>query len=202
MKTIHTTFITSLALLCSMFMNSQNEKSKDETSTNAFRFSAIAGLNFSNNYGDVDSDESFLVDFHVGAVINVPTPLNFRIQTEPQLSRVGSTYDGKTVKRFTLFDIPVLAQVYGVDAWSFEAGPKVAITIDQKQRKNEELETVNRLKRITLGLVAGATYNFDDNLFGRFRINYSPSDVIRDEAGDNEGTSILLFQLSMGYWFN
>lgn len=204
MKNQYFYFIITTLVLWSTNCFSQNEDTADETLNKSFKFAAKGGLNFSNNFGDVDDDESFLIDFHLGAVVTIPSPFSFNIQTEPQISRVGSVYNGKTAKRFTLLDIPILAQIYTVDEWSFEGGPKIAITVDQKQRNDfdEELQKVDRLKTITMGLVAGATYNFDDKLFGQFRINYSPSDVIRDEAGDNEGTSILLFQLSIGYWLN
>nr|WP_321232190.1 porin family protein [uncultured Psychroserpens sp.] len=201
MKTRHFSLFLSMLLFCYTHSFSQNDNSND-TPTNPFRFAVKGGINFSNNYGDVESSESFLADFHIGAIVTIPTNLDFNIQVEPQLSRVGSANDGKTIKRFTLFDIPILAQIHTVKNWSFEIGPKMAITLDQKQRRNEALETVERLKTITIGFVGGATYNFDDNLFSQFRINYSPSDVIKKDAGDTEGTSILLFQLSVGYWLN
>lgn len=200
--------IQSIKILSVLFfLNSYNfyaqeDNANNNQSTSTFKFAAKAGINFSKNFGDVEDDEAFLTDFNIGAVIQVPTNLGFGIQVEPQISRVGGTQNGEVVKRFTFLDIPVLAQLYTVKNWSFEAGPKIAVTLDQKQRLQEELESVDRLKQITLGIVAGATYNFDSNWFGQFRINHWFSDIIRKDAGDTEGTSILLFQFSVGYWFN
>ncbi|WP_298900552.1 porin family protein [uncultured Psychroserpens sp.] len=202
MKTQHFTSVLIIILFWSTSTYGQNDTIDKDTSTSQFNIAINGGLNLSNNYGDVESSESFLADFHIGAIIKVPTGLNFGIQVEPQFSRIGSAIDGKTIKRFTILDIPILAQVYAVDHWSFEAGPKIAITLDQKQRRNEELETVDRLKTVIPGVVAGATYNFNKNWFGQFRANYAFTDVIKKDAGDTEGTSILLFQLSLGYWFN
>ena len=202
MKIQQITYVLTILLFWSSLIHGQNNTTDNDNKPWSPRVAINGGLNFSNNYGDVDSRESFLADFHIGAIIKIPTNLNFGIQVEPQFSRIGSAIDGKTVKRFTILDIPVLAQLHTIDNWSFEAGPKLAITLDQKQRRNEALETVDRLKTVIPGVVAGATYNFDKNWFGQFRANYAFTDVIKKDAGDTEGTSILLFQLSVGYWFN
>ncbi len=195
------TFISALLFMsvCTLNIYAQKEKTKN---SNELNFAIKGGLNFSKTFGDVENNNSFLTDFNLGAIVKIPTNLNFGIQVEPQLSRVGSTINGKTNSRFTFFDIPVLAQIHSDKKWSFEAGPKLAVTLDQKQIRQEQLESVDRLKKITLGLVGGATYNFDNNWFGQFRINHWLSDIVRKDAGDTEGTSIWLFQLSVGYWFN
>ena len=202
MKTQYLIIILLILFLSPSIFHAQDDKDSNNSSTNYFKFAAKAGVNFSKNFGDVGDDESFLTDFNIGAVIKIPTNLSFEIQAEPQISRVGGTQNGKTIRRFTFLDIPVLAQIHLINEWSFEAGPKIAVTLDQRQRRNESLVSVDRLKTITLGLVAGATYNFDSNWFGQFRINHWFSDIVRKDAGDTEGTSILLFQFSVGYWLN
>ncbi|MFD1615630.1 porin family protein [Gelatiniphilus marinus] len=201
MKNLTFIFVLLFTSLGFINIHAQNTDPKNST-IKGFNFAVKGGANFSKTLGDVQENQSFLTDFNIGTVVKIPTGLNFNIQAEPQLSRVGSSRDGKTESRFTFLDIPVLAQIHSSNNWSFEAGPKAAVTLSQKQRRQENLETVNRLKKVTLGLVGGATYNFDSNWFGQFRINYWLSDIIRDGAGDNEGTSILLFQFSIGYWFN
>ncbi|WP_411893374.1 porin family protein [Winogradskyella sp. A2] len=191
-----------ILILSSSLLYAQEDKISSNSSTSKFKFAAKAGVNFSNTFGDVGDNSSFLTDINIGAVVKIPTNLNFGIQAEPQISRIGNRINGETATRFTFLDIPVLAQVYSINDWSFEAGPKVAVTLDQKQRRDENLESIDRLKTITLGITAGATYNFDSNWFGQFRINHWFSDIIRADAGDTEGTSILLIQFSVGYWFD
>lgn len=201
----HYSLVLTLALFCQTVSLSQNDDNASTTTENRFRFAAKGGINFSNNLGDVDSRETFLLDFHIGGVVKIPTPLPFDIQIEPQYSRVGSRLGGKTRRRFSFLDLPLLGTITTFNEFSIEAGPKLGITLDQKQRLNAldgELNKVDRLKAVTGGLVAGATYNFKDKLFSQFRVNYTFGDIIRDDAGDNEGTSILLFQLSIGYWLN
>lgn len=196
-------FIFALIFLsiCNINIYAQKEKTKTSNS-NTSNFALKGGLNFSKTFGDVESNNSFLTDFNIGAIVKIPTNFNFGIQIEPQLSRVGSKANGKTNSRFTFLDIPILAQIHSEKKWSFEAGPKLAVTLDQKQIRQEQLESVDRLKRIIPGLVGGVTYNFDSNWFGQFRINHWLSDIVRKDAGDTEGTSIWLFQFSIGYWFN
>ena len=198
------TIIRITLLICFVLQTqAQNEDQQDQLTNSDWQFAAKAGLNYSKVNGDIGTNESGLLDFNIGAVINVPTGLKFNVQIEPQISRVGARRDGKTLRRYTFLDVPILLQVFNENDISIEAGPKIALTLDQRQESEDgELVKVDRLKAINLGLAAGATYNFDSNWFGQFRINYWFSDIIKKDVGDTEGTSILLFQLSVGYWFN
>ena len=196
------TLVKTLLLVClAIQVHAQNDDDKPAKITD-WKFAGLAALNFSTVSGDIGDNESGLLDFSIGSVINVPTNLNFNIQIEPQFSRVGSRREGETLRRYTFLDIPVMMQVFKQNKVSIEFGPKVAITLDQKQLVSGELTKVDRLKPITLGMAAGTTYNFDSNWFGQFRLNIWGSDIIRKDGGDTEGTSVLLFQFGVGYWFN
>lgn len=195
--------ITLFAFICSFCTFGQGQENSEKLVSTDLKFGVKAGANFSRAFGDIGSNESFLLDFNVGGIVRIPTSLIINIQIEPQLSRVGASRDSKVLRRYTFLDIPVVAQFSPIDNLSFEAGPKMAVTLDQKQRQQSgDLETVDRLKAVTLGATGGTTYNFDDNWFGQFRISYWFSDIIRKDGGDSEGTSLLLFQLSVGYWLN
>ena len=199
---IKSSFTIVLILFLLTNINAQDQNNENSTNYN-FKFAAKGGVNFSRAFGDIGNSESFLLDFHIGGIIKTPTFLNFDIQAEPQFSRIGSKANGKSLRVYTFLDIPILAQYKFLNKFSVEAGPKMAFTLSQKQRQSSgDLESVNRLKPITFGLTGGATYNLNSNWFSQFRVNYWFSDIIKKDDGDSEGTSLLLFQLSIGYWIN
>ncbi|WP_299556917.1 porin family protein [Seonamhaeicola sp.] len=197
--------LTLLMLALIYTSHAQDDKTSTDSSPNNWHFAIKGGLNYSTRAGIDAPGGGYLTDFHIGSIIEIPTALDFKIQAEPQISRVGETRSGSTSHRMTFLSIPVLATVYSVDNFSFEAGPKFSFLVDERQKTSSsgnDLAKTNRVKTLTFGLTAGASYAIDNNWVGQFRFNYTPSDIIKNNAGDTEGTSIVLFQLAIGYWLN
>jgi len=91
-----------------------------------------------------------------------------------------------------------LASTRLIDKVTREFGPIITVKVHEE----EDGVSRSRYKHVWFGLAAGATYSIDENFFAQARINYKPSDLIKANVGDTEGTSSLVFQLSIGYFFN
>lgn len=161
-----------------------------------------AGINFSNMYGDVGNN-SFLVFPHAGVVVDKALNESITISTEPHLSGEGQNLNGG-YDQIIYLNLPVLVKYTVADQVSLDAGlhAGVKITETTKFGTTGEKENRNRFKRIAPGLTGGATYKINSNWFTQARANLKLSDVVRKEGGDSEGSTILTFQISVGYTFD
>jgi len=199
MKTITVVF----AMFFTCIISAQQTGNTNENIFKNWTLGVKAGGNLSSLFGDVgDDDQAFYGHVHFGGVANRNISEEWAIALEPHISVVGrGLSDG--FERITYFNIPVLAVYQLPDNFTLDGGLhlgiKVAETINRGDGGQLGGLTSDRYKRIAPGLTIGSTYKINQNWFAQFRVNYKISDVIRDDAGDTEGTSILVFQLSIGY---
>ena len=175
----------------------------DDNSTTDLRFGVFGGVNFSQWNGDVADDNTFRTGFHIGGIIQTTITEAVSLQLEPQFSMEGYTGANGTAVRANFINIPAMVRLYSTEDLSVEAGPKLKIRASEKSENFDgEVRKTERVKTLWFGIVAGASYFFDDSIAARFRFSYTPSDIIRIDAGDTEGTSGILFQLGLAYMFN
>ena len=194
-------------VLSMVFAGGLSLTAQETASSNNFfqnlEYGVLAGLNLSGLQGDVDPSSTMRFDWHVGAIISKPINDTFHIQVEPTYSREGSgVSNGSGAWRIGYFNLPILARIYAIDSWSFEAGAKIAIKISETGLGRNSRNNSNRYKPVWPGLVVGTHYLFNSNWGAQFRFNYSPSDLVKANAGDTEGTSSIVFQFSAIYLFN
>ncbi|MEM7186679.1 MAG: outer membrane beta-barrel protein [Bacteroidota bacterium] len=167
-----------------------------------WRFGLKAGVNFSTMFGDV-GDNSFLFFPHAGAVADKDITEVVTLSTEPHFSGEGQNLNGG-YERVIFFNIPVLVKYNASPELSIDGGLHTGIKIAETTKfgQSGEKRNRNRYKRIAPGITGGATYAIDGNWFTQVRANLKLSDVIRADAGDTEGSTILTLQLSVGYWLD
>ncbi len=193
-----------ILILLSIFIFTYTNAQENNTSVfNNLSFGVTGGVNLSNFFGDVSSDNSFLVGLHVGGIVKAPISEKFLLQLEPAYSLEGYKFASDRKYRVSFINLPVLVRLLKTGDLSVEAGPKIAIRLSEKvDLVNGGSRSLDRVKTIWFGLVAGTSYAIDDNWAARFRFNYTPSDIIRSDAGDTEGTSSIVFQFGLAYFFN
>jgi len=194
---------TYLLIMSCFTVIAQESNTTKKTTFQGINFGIKAGLNMSNLYGDVDPDAGNRFGFHVGGIVNTPIVNNIVIQLEPTFSREGNGGNNSSTSRIDYFNLPFLVKIYSINDWSFEAGPKVGFKISEvSEDTNGIKEKRDRFKTISPSIVVGASYSLNKNWVGQFRFNYTPSDIVKKDAGDREGTSSGVFQFSLGYFFD
>jgi len=188
-------------LLFSTTLFAQEEKNATSDFFSDWVFGIKGGYNASNMYGDVGNN-SFLSSGHLGVVADKNINEDLALSTEPHFSGEGQNLNGG-YDRIIYFNIPVLVKFSATDALSLDGGVHAGVKVTEKTKfSNGNTENRNRFKRIAPGITGGATYKIDSNWFAQFRTNLKLSDVVRKEGGDSEGSTILLFQFSIGHSFN
>lgn len=176
-----------------------------ETNTHLFsdvRFGAKAGLNISNQFGDVNGARVPRFDAHAGVISKMPLFEGWDVLLEAIYSREGYKFkegglqEGTELQGF--LNLNGLASRDITPKISAEAGMSLAVKLHETAGEIGR----NRYKRIWFGITAGGTYRLMEQWWLQGRLTYKPEDLIRDEAPDNEGTSSLMFQLSVVYLFN
>ncbi len=194
MKTI-TRFLT-LFIICLTYGQQNNSTSNDLFQH--WNLGIKAGGNISGLFGDIGDDKQvFYPHLHFGGVADRAINEEWAIALEPHISIVGRRQSAGR-ERITYFNIPVLAKYQLPNNFTLDGGLHLGIKVKEFREADNPME---RYKTVTPGITLGTTYRFDKNWFTQLRFNYKISDVIRDDAGDTEGTSILVFQVSVGYTF-
>lgn len=194
-------YIILIALFCLSFQPLVAQDNGDSTST--LRFGALGGVNFSQWSGDVSTPNNFRAGFHIGAIVQTNIAEVVHLQLEPQYSLEGYSFGGGGGVRANFINIPALARLFSTGDLSLEAGPKLKIRASEKaENQDGDVRKTNRVKTVWFGIVAGASYTIADNLAAQFRFSYTPSDIIKANAGDTEGTSGILLQFGLAYMFN
>lgn len=200
MKTI--AVITTFLLLGIGVSIAQEEQNSSGDFFKNWEFGVKAGVSFSNMYGDVGNN-SFLFFPHAGIVLDKALTEPVTISTEPHLSGEGQILNGG-YDRIIYLNIPVLVKYNASPELSLDGGLHAGVKITETTKFGDTGETQNRnrFKRIAPGLTGGATYKIDGNWFTQARVNLKFSDVVRKEGGDSEGSTILAFQLAVGYFLD
>ncbi len=194
MKTI--TRIFALFIVCLTY--GQQGSSNNDGLFQHWTLGIKAGGNISVLFGDLGDDKQVVYpNVHFGGVADRAINEEWAIALEPHISIVGRRQSAGR-ERITYLNIPVLAKYQLPNNLTMDGGLHLGVKVAEFREADNPME---RYKTMAPGITLGTTYSFNKNWFTQFRLNYKISDVIRDDAGDTEGTSILVFQVSVGYAF-
>lgn len=204
MKSIKVLAAMVLALGATSFATAQTTTTTTTTSK-PMRFGIKGGVNFATVTGDDFDSPDSRTNFHVGLVGEFPISEMFSIQPEVVYSGQGfkSDFDGaggdKIEYQLDYINVPVLAKIYIVPAFSIEVGPQFGFKV------NEQIDTdpssggggndINEAKSFDFALAGGVTFQ-TDGFFVYGRYNYGLTDVIEDADVHNS-----VFQLGVGFKF-
>ncbi|MDC8004283.1 porin family protein [Aureisphaera galaxeae] len=196
--------LTHILIICTLLIVTPLSAQEDTSSGSFFsgwEFGAKAGINLSNMYGDV-GDNSFLFFANAGAVIDKKVIDPWSLSVEPHVSGEGQNLN-EGYERVIYLNLPFLVKYQVAEPLSIDGGIHMGVKIAERTKfSNGDTKNRNRFKRIAPGFTAGVTYDVTQDWFVQFRTNLKLSDVIRYDAGDTEGSTILAFQFSVGRWFN
>ena len=198
-----TSYLTVFLLFFSLNTFAQNNKSGATKFFSGWNFAATAGVNFSAMFGDVanDTNTAFLIFANAGLVIDKEHNEEWILGFEPHFSGEGQTYSSG-YERVLYLNLPFLGKYRVAKKLTLDGGIHVGVKIlERRKTEDSGSESNNRFSRVAPGFTVGSTYNLDQDWFVQFRTHYKISDVIRKDAGDTEGSSILTLQLSVGRRF-
>lgn len=175
------------------------------------RFGASAGLNFSN-LRNIHGDSNSRLGFHAGglALIPVSNSEEFFIQTELAYSQKGEKNDtnlGSELYQLDYLDVPVLFKPYFSDNESeFYAlvGPKFSFLLNDKVKDPTTAGAGyhdDKYKSFDLGIVAGIGFSFQRRYEIDLRYEYGMTDVVENDASNEEQNNTSNLHLSLSYIF-
>ncbi len=204
MKSIKLLAATVLALGATSLATAQMTTTTTTTSK-SMRFGVKGGVNFATVTGDDFDSPDSRTSFHVGLVGEFPITEMFSIQPEVVYSGQGfeTDFDGaggdKIEYQLDYINVPVLAKIYIVPAFSVEVGPqfgfKVNEEIDSDPNNNPGDTDLDEAKDFDFALAGGVTFQ-TDGFFVYGRYNYGLTDIIEDVDVHNS-----VFQLGVGFKF-
>jgi hypothetical protein len=168
-------FLFAIAL-CSQFSMGQGIK-----------FGVKAGANYSS-FTAHSIDSSSLTSFHVGAIMEIKTPI-IGIQPELIYSSQGAKISGAADFNLNYIAIPIVLKYY-LTKLSFEVGPQFSYLISENAPPNFEI------KNSDIGVLGGVGLDIVGGLFAQARYVVGVSNNTNVHGGRNN-----VFQLSAGYKF-
>lgn len=167
------------------------------------RYGIKGGLNIANQFGDLNGDHGFRFDGHLGGFILVPINEKWDGMGEIIYSREGFNWtsdvgDNIGAPLQGYLNMNALASRRLEGRFTADFGIAIAVFLHENTKNVEK----SRYKPVWFGITGGTTYTLNDNWLLQARINVKPSDIIRADAGDTEGTSSLVLQLSAVYILN
>ena len=167
------------------------------------RFGVKAGINLSNVTGfDVDNKKN-LVGLAAGVMADFSFSDLISLHPEVLFSQKGVKYDSGSNSaqiRLNYIDVPVLLRVKA-DGLFFEAGPQLGFLGGQKTEVNGNTvsTTINGLRKVDVGYIAGVGYQLPQGLELGVRYNGGISDVNDPSISTKSRNSV--FQFQVGYLF-
>ena len=163
------------------------------------KFGVKAGLNVSDFMGDVNGNSS-RIGFHVGGLAEIKISEKFALQPELLYSDQGTKFDDGTIDLGYL-NVPVMVKYFVAEKFSLEAGPQVGFLVSAKANPDtgSSVDIKDSYNTIDFGILAGASYDFTENIFAGLRYNLGLSNIEKDSGDDKVQNSNL--SLSVGYKF-
>jgi hypothetical protein len=174
----------AVAVLGFTFANAQETK-----------FGAKAGFNMSNLAGREDANT--LIGIHLGGFAELKLSDKFAVQPELLFSMQGAGSDAADLKT-NYINIPVMAKYFVTDNFSVEAGPQIGFLMSAKFDGEDAKDGLNSTD---FGLNFGGSYYIDENMFLTARYGFGLSEVEKDLASGENGSTNSVIQLSFGYKF-
>ncbi len=182
------------------------------------KFGIKGGVNFANLAGDIE-DNSSLIGFNVGGLVEIKVSDKFFIQPELLFSAQGAkeeyseTFNGTTINydsklNLSYLNIPVMAKFYVADKFSLEAGPQVGFLLSAKANSeatdgtnssSSEEDVKDSFESTDFGFNFGAGYDFTTNLSAGVRYNLGLSNIAKDSGNDEIKNTVL--SVSLAYKF-
>ena len=184
------------------------------TNAQETKFGIKGGVNFANLTGDIE-DNSSLVGFNVGGLVEIKVSDKFFIQPELLFSAQGAkaeytegtiNYEGKL--NLGYLNIPLMAKYYVAEGLSLEAGPQIGFLLSAKSKSDatdgnfstsDEQDVKEFFESTDFGLNFGAGYDFTSNLSAGVRYNLGLTNIAKN-SGDDEIKNTVL-SVSLAYKF-
>src|SRR5690606_6511134 len=103
------------------------------------KFGAKAGLNISNQTGDIENTKS-LIGFHIGGFAEIKFTEKFAFQPELLYSLQGAKYDfseedftEESTLKLNYLNIPLMFKYYATESLFVEAGPQIGLLLSAKE---------------------------------------------------------------------
>ena len=184
------------------------------TNAQETKFGIKGGVNFANLTGDIE-DNSSLVGFNVGGLVEIKVSDKFFIQPELLFSAQGAkaeytegtiNYEGKL--NLGYLNIPLMAKYYVAEGLSLEAGPQIGFLLSAKSKfdvtdgtnsASSEEDVKDDFESTDFGFNFGAGYDFTSNLSAGVRYNLGLTNIAKN-SGDEELKNTVL-SVSLAYKF-
>ncbi|MEM6514624.1 MAG: porin family protein [Bacteroidota bacterium] len=162
--------------------------------------SAKAGFNINTHSGDVGENVSPKFDFHVGGFAQSQISEQWGVTGELLYSREGYRVpDDDFVISLGFLNVSALANYSINEDLTLDFGALLAVKLNESTKLEDNKRNTNRYKPLRPGILAGSSYNINEKFTAQGRLIFKPTDLIRDDAGDNEGTTSWLLQFSVAY---
>lgn len=188
-------------------------ETKNETETKTLidklKFGVKGGFTFATiTKGDFKQGPDARICFYLGGYMEVPIiDDSFSIQTEILYSQQGfernyslSGIDYKSEYHIDYINIPVLAKLYILKGFSFEAGPQFGFKINEKAdldtTNDEEGGNLDEINSFDISVALGFTFQFEEGFFVNGRFNRGFTEVITNSDSKNA-----VIQMGIGYKF-
>jgi hypothetical protein len=160
--------------------------------------------------------------FHAGAYLSIPVGNGIEFEPGLQYSQKGMVLEGRVpggaaefanakvtlTNKAEYVDVPLLLKVYAGQGFNFFAGPQASFLLSNKVNMsagafgfsayNNDFEWQSSQRKVDLGLVAGAGYQFQNgfNISGGYDMGLTTIDAGSDYKSYNHG-----FKASAGFRF-
>lgn len=202
-------FILAIGLFITGVANAQ---STDQ----AIRFGAKAGLNYSNiikDDGNNDFKTDYLVGYHAGLTLDIKLLQNLAFTPELLYSTKGyksTSSFGEFTQTTHFIDVPILASIQLADKFNVVLGPQVSFLLSTNNKFENGFGTAeqkiveddaDRFKKSLVGGVIGFRYDFNNKvgINGRYALDFQKN----NENGTTQTPEYKnqVFQLGLGIKF-